>query len=312
MNQATTEHSSTSAVQTTGHAWDGDLQEFNNPLPRWWIWSFYATTVFAMVYWVLYPAWPVGSGWTRGTSTVTYQSVDGAEETVPWNTRSQLIQDLQSSPAAQRQQSYFQRVADTGYPEIMDDPEMLAFAQSVGRGLFGDNCAACHGTGGQGVPGLFPNLADDDWLWGGAPEKIQETLLNGRNGYMPGFGGVLSDEQLGDVAAYVLSLSGEAPADETAARGETIFQGSEGACWQCHTKEGTGLQSLGSANLTDAIWSVARVPQADSVVAKISAVKDFVRKGVLGSRVMPAWRERLGPTEIKLLSVYVHQLGGGG
>jgi cytochrome c oxidase cbb3-type subunit III len=189
---------------------------------------------------------------------------------------------------------------------------MLAFTQSVGRQLFGDNCAACHGSGGQGVVGLFPNLADDAWLWGGTPQQIQQTIINGRNGYMPGFGNVLSDQQLTDVATYVLSLSGLAPADGDAAKsGEAIFQGSEGGCWQCHTREGTGLPSLGSANLTDAIWTLVDVPGADGLEAKVQAVKNYVSHGVLGGRVMPAWKGRLDPTDIKVLAVYVHQLGGG-
>jgi len=230
---------------------------------------------------------------------------------VPWNTRSQLLEDMQRSPAAERQRSYMDRVAETSYAQILDDPEMLAFAQSVGRGLFGDNCAACHGSGGQGVLGLFPNLADDDWLWGGTPEQIHETLVNGRNGYMPGYATVLNDQQLTDVATYVLSLSGVASDSEAVDRGAEIFQGSAGGCWQCHTREGTGLTSLGSANLTDAIWTIAQVPAADTLEAKIQEVKEFVGKGVFGTRVMPAWNERLSPTEIKLLAVYAHQLGGG-
>ncbi len=312
MDEGKTDRASTGAVQTTGHAWDGDLQEYNNPLPRWWLWSFYATVVFALVYWVLYPAWPVGDSWTRGLSSVTFQGSDGTERTLPWNTRAELIEELQSGAAAERQRSYMMRVADVSFEEIMADPEMLAFTQSVGKQLFGDNCAPCHGTGGQGVLGLFPNLADDAWLWGGTPEQIQETLMNGRNGYMPGFGDVLSDDQLANVASYVLSLSGMVPGDSEAAQaGEAIFQGSEGGCWQCHAREGTGRQSLGSANLTDAIWTIAKVPEADSLEGKVEAVRSYVQGGVLGGRVMPAWQGRLDPTDIKVLAVYTHQLGGG-
>lgn len=299
-----------SAVQTTGHAWDGDLQEFNNPLPRWWLWSFYATAVFAVIYWFIYPAWPVGSSWTRGFSTVSYQ-VNGEEREVPWNTRAQLIQDLQSSPAAERQREFMQRVSAMEFDNIINDPETLAFARSVGRNLFGDNCAACHGRGGQGVMSLYPNLADDDWLWGGSMERIQDTLIHGRRGFMPAFKETLSPEQLDDVAEYVLSLSGEAQPSDASARGGEIFQGFTGGCYACHGQDAKGQNSLGSANLTDKIWTLANVPAQDSLEAKKTAVKQIIWNGVQGIRIMPAWQDRLRAEEIKLLAVYVHQLGGG-
>jgi len=160
------QQSSSGAVQTTGHAWDGDLQEFNNPLPRWWLWSFYATVVFAILYWFVYPSWPIGEDFLKGFKSVAYPA--GEETAVSsWNTRARLMEDLHHSAPALRQQEYMQRVADAAYGDIVQDPEMLAFVRSVGWGLFGDNCAACHGRGGQGVMGMYPNLADDGWLWGG-------------------------------------------------------------------------------------------------------------------------------------------------
>ncbi len=310
MSDASTDKSGPTSVQTTGHAWDGDIQEFNNPLPRWWLWSFYATVVFAILYWFLYPAWPVGDSWTRGMSDTTIVR-DGQEVDVRWNTRYELVADMRSSPAAQRQQEYTELVAGSSFEEILNDPEMMAFARSVGNGLFGDNCAACHGRGGQGVVGLFPNLADDDWLWGGTPETIHETLVNGRNGFMPAFERTFDEEQLSDVAEYVLTLSGEAQSSEASARGAALFQGEEGGCYYCHTKEGTGLASQGAANLTDGIWSIADVPGQDTLEGKRQVVMELVRNGVMGSRVMPAWKDRLSETDIKLLAVYVHQLGGG-
>ncbi|MGF1529056.1 MAG: cytochrome-c oxidase, cbb3-type subunit III [Candidatus Competibacterales bacterium] len=324
------------AVQTTGHSWDGDLQEFNNPLPRWWLWSFYATVVFAVIYWIFYPAWPVGDTWTRGIATVSYTGSDGEVREIGWNTRAELLRELNDSPAAQRQREYLNRVGAMEFDAIVADPEMLAFARAAGRSLFGDNCAGCHGVGGQGVMGLYPNLADDAWLWGGTMEHIEETLYLGRQGYMPGYAETLSPEQLSDVAHYVLSLSDEVVASEAVARGEAIFQGAEGGCHQCHGRDGGGRTALGSANLTDRIWTIANVPGAPTESGKVAVLARFIGNGVLNMRNMPAWnntalaevavpegetlanrpvtngsQDRLTPEEIKLLAVYVHQLGGG-
>jgi len=310
MTDATTEKRAPTTVQTTGHAWDGDLQEFNNPLPRWWLWSFYATVVFALVYWVLFPAWPIGDSWTRGTAETTILRA-GEEVEVPWNTRYELIANLQSSNAALRQQEFTDRVAAVNYEEILNNPEMMAFARSVGNGLFGDNCAACHGRGGEGVVGLFPNLADDDWLWGGTPEKIHETLVNGRNGFMPAFGPTFGEKELNAVAEYVLSLSGEVESSAESEHGRELFQGSGGGCYYCHGEDGQGLQSQGAANLTDRIWTVAPVPAQESVDDKRAVVANVILNGVMGNRVMPAFNERLSATDLKLLTVYVLQLGGG-
>lgn len=301
---------STGAVQTTGHAWDGDIQEFNNPLPSWWLWAFYATVVFALIYWVLYPAWPVGGTFTKGVlNTITFVDSDGTEKTTHWNTRSLLIKDLKEGKEARLSQEYMARVSDAGYAEILGDPEMMAFTRSVAKGLFGDNCAPCHGAGGQGVIGLFPNLADDAWLWGGGIEDIQRTIADGHFGFMPAFRDTFDDQQLDDVATYVLSLSGN-PVDAGAgARGEQLFQTDAGGCHYCHTSAGTGLKSQGAANLTDQIWTIADVTGTDDPEARKSRVKAVIRNGV--QRQMPPWSGRLTPDQIKLLTVYVHELGGG-
>ena len=297
------------AVQTTGHSWDGDLQEFNNPLPNWWLWSFYLTVVFALIYWVIYPAWPVGDGFTKGVAnTITY-TVDGEERTTHWNTRALLMKEMQSGRSAQKMQAYMEQVAAASYEDILADEEMLAFTRAVAKGLFGDNCAACHGAGGSGVVGLFPNLVDDAWLWGGSVEDIEQTLTQGRRGFMPAFERSLSEDQIDAVANYVLSLSGHEVDGDKAQRGMQIFNGREGGCFYCHTKAGTGLESQGAANLTDSIWTVARVPGQDSLDGKLQEVKQVVENGI--ERVMPAWDERLSDNEIKLLTVYVHELGGG-
>ncbi len=297
------------AVQTTGHAWDGDIQEFNNPLPRWWLWGFYATVVFAVVYWIIYPAWPVGKGFTTGVMNDITFTVNGEQRTMHWNTRALLARDMQEGKEALRSKEYMEKIAAADYEQILGDPDMMAFVRSVTKGLFGENCAACHGAGGAGVIGLFPNLADDDWLWGGSVEEIQATLTVGRDGYMPAYARTLDDAQLDDVANFVLSLSGhDVPADK-AVRGQRLFAGETGGCYYCHTAAGTGLKSQGSANLTDNIWTIADVPAQAELAAKVDLVKDIIRNGV--SRKMPAWQERLDENQIKLLTVYVHELGGG-
>ena len=298
------------AVQTTGHAWDGDLQEFNNPLPRWWLWAFYGTVVFALVYWLVFPAWPIGNSWTRGFASVTY-TVDGEERTVPWNTRTVLLNELHDSDAAQRQREFREQVTEASYDEILSNPEMIAFARSVGAHLFGDNCAACHGRGGEGVMGLYPHLANDTWLWGGGLEEIEETILYGRRGFMPAFKETLNIQQLDDVAEYVLTLSGEMEPTEASERGREIFQGKVGGCYHCHGADGKGIKSQGAANLTNNVWDIANVPGQDTLEGKKTLVKDVIWNGVLNTRNMPAWHGRLSPVDIKILAVYVHQLGGG-
>lgn len=293
-------------AETTGHVWDDNLQEFNNPLPRWWLWAFYASFVFAIIYWFMYPAWPVADTYTKGLSSVTYVNAEGEEVTTHWNTRALLAKDLESGESALRQKEYLDKVAATPYEEIAEDPDMSAFVRSYGNGVFGDNCAACHQAGGQGVMGLFPNLVDDAWLWGDDTEQLHATLVNGRNGYMPPYKETLNDTQLTQVANYVMSLSGD-PVDKAAAvEGERIFNGQEGGCYYCHTSKGTGLTSQGSANLTDKIWTVALVTAANSPEGKLEAIKSVIHSGI--NRKMPAFGNRLSETEIKVLVAYLQQM----
>jgi cytochrome c oxidase cbb3-type subunit 3 len=296
------------AVQTTGHAWDGDLQEFNNPLPRWWLWGFYATVVFAVIYWVLFPAWPVGKSYSKGVlNTISYADAKGQEVSTHWNTRALLVKDMQDARAAQKQ--YIEDLQEARYTEIRADRDKNAFAYSMAKVLFADNCAGCHQAGGAGVIGMYPNLADDDWLWGGSFAQIEETLRLGRDGFMPAFEDSFTEQQLDDVATFVLGLSGEAVDQAQAKRGEAIFNGEAGGCYYCHTKEGTGMLSMGSANLTDQVWTIADVPGAQGLDDKKTAVKQVISKGV--TRKMPGWTDRLSDTEIRMLTFYVHELGGG-
>ena len=308
-----TQQQQSGAVQTTGHAWDGDLQEFNNPLPRWWVWTFYATIVFSLVYWLIFPTWPYANTYTKGVgNTITFKNDQGEDVTTHWNTRALLIEDMQNGEEALKQKAYLEKVNAASYEEILSDPDMMAFTESTAKVLFADNCAACHGPGAA-LPasafGLYPNLADDAWLWGGKLEDIEETLIKGRNGYMPAFGSALSEEQLDQVASYVLSLSMDGIDAQKVAAGKEIFNGQAGGCHYCHTKEATGLESQGAANLTDAIWTVANVPSAPTTEAKLVAVKKVIRDGI--NRVMPGWSGRLSDDEIKQLAIYVHQRGGG-
>ncbi|WP_018952738.1 cytochrome-c oxidase, cbb3-type subunit III [Thioalkalivibrio sulfidiphilus] len=297
------------AVQTTGHAWDGDLQEYNNPLPRWWLWGFYATVVFAVVYWLMYPAWPVGNTFTKGFNTITFE-VDGEERTTHWNTRALLVRDMQSSPSAVRQREFLEQIAAASYEEILTDADKLAFVRSYAHGIYGDFCAACHQVGGAGIVGLYPNLANDDWLWGGTVERIEETLIQGRLGYMPSYRETLNADQMTDVAVYVLSIAGYEGGDADAiGRGDRIFHGAEGGCFQCHNVGGVGRTSQGAPNLTNNIWQIIDVPNAADHDARVELVKSVLRNGI--QRQMPAFADRLSPIEIKVLTAYVHQLGGG-
>jgi cytochrome c oxidase cbb3-type subunit 3 len=276
-----------SGIETTGHEWDG-LKELNNPLPRWWLWVFYASCIWSFWYFVVYPSWPVPGGATKGTSGYT-QYKELAES---------------QSDIFARQKVYLERFEGASFEEVMADEELYAFANAGGASAFKDNCATCHGTGAAGFKG-YPNLNDDDWLWGGSFHDIYTTLLYGvRSDHedthvsqMPAFGrdGLLERQQISDVADYVLAL-----ADGTAGKdhaGYDIFQES---CASCHGMKGLGNYDLGSPNLADAIWLYG-------------SSKQDVFETIYNSRggVMPAWEKRLDDATIRQLTIYVHQLGGG-
>jgi cytochrome c oxidase cbb3-type subunit 3 len=295
-------------VPTTGHVWDGDLQEYNNPLPVWWVYTFYATVIFALVYWTIYPSWPFGNGWIGGVSKIAYVNSEGEAKTHSWNTRALLLADLNKAATAQK--PYFDKVEAMSYEQIAKDPEMSGFILSAGKSLFADNCAPCHQAGGQGMIGFFPNLTDDDWLYGGSYEKLHETLMGGRRGYMPAFSEVLNGGQLDQLANYVASLSGIGHDSAKAAAGDALFHGEAAGCYVCHGGDAKGRQELGAPNLTDNIWLWANVPAAGSAEGKVAAIRGVIASG-LNKGVMPAWSARLTPEQIKVLTVYVHELGGG-
>jgi cytochrome c oxidase cbb3-type subunit 3 len=276
-------------VGTTGHEWDG-IEELNKPLPKWWLYTFYACIIWAIGYWILYPAWPLVSGYTKGY--------------LGYSQRERVAEDLAQAQTAQA--AYRKKIAASDLAAIQADPELLNFALAGGAAAFGDNCAPCHGRGAQGAFG-YPNLRDDVWLWGGSLDAIHQTIQHGirsgdpemRNTQMPAFGklGMLKPDQVNDVAEYVLSLSGNADDQAAAGRGAPIFAAN---CSPCHGKEGKGNQALGAPNLTDELWLYG-------------GDKATVIETITNSRggVMPAWTGRLDPATIKELAIYVHSLGGG-
>lgn len=293
-------------AETTGHVWDETLQEYNNPLPSWWLIGFYATIVMSVIYWMVYPAWPIGKHFTTGFSKVVYVNDKGVEKTSHWNTRAQLMKDMNEAEKAQK--PYFDKVNAASFEQISRDPELTGFVNSAGKAIFSDNCAPCHQTGGQGKIGSFPNLVDDDWLYGGSYDQIQASIGKGRNGYMPAFKEVLKDEQLDQLAHYVASLSGEKADAAKAKAGDALFHGNAAACYYCHDNNAKGRKELGSANLTDKIWLWADVPGEADADGKVAAIRAVIANG-LNRGVMPAWEARLKPEQIKLLTAYVHGLG---
>jgi cytochrome c oxidase cbb3-type subunit 3 len=275
---------------TTGHEWDG-IEELNKPLPKWWLWTFYACIVWSIGYWLLMPAWPLVSGYTKGY--------------LGYSSRESVDAQLGEAKAAKAQ--FRDKIAASDLQAIVDDPELLQFALAGGEAAFGDNCAPCHGRGAQGFPG-YPNLRDDSWLWGdGSLAAIHQTIMHGirandpktRMNQMPAFGksGLLTEAQIGDVAEYVLSLSGRATDQEAAGRGSKVFAAT---CIACHGKDGKGNPEMGAPNLADELWLYGG--------EKATIVEDL-RNGRGG--VMPNWGSRLDPETVKELAVYVHSLGGG-
>jgi len=304
-------------AETTGHVWDDTLQEFNNPLPTWWLWAFYATIIFSIVYWIIYPSWPTNfakRGFIEGSTSISFKAdsikdgkkiVGGGEEmSVPWNTRALLAHEMQNDPNELKRQAMVKKVAGMALADVAKDPDSSAFVRAYGKGIFGDYCAACHQAGGQGVRGHYPNLVDDAWLWGGDPADIETTIRKGRKGNMPAHKATLSDQQITEAANYVLSLSGEAVDTGLAASGKEIFNTK--GCSGCHTPAATGMKALGSANLTDKIWTQAHVPEADAIEAKVKAVKAVISGGI--QREMPSWEARLSGDEIKVLVAYLKLL----
>ena len=277
-----------SGVSTTGHEWDG-IRELDNPMPRWWVWTFYATIVWSIGYTIAYPAWPLISDATKGV--------------LGYSSRQELTTTMGAVSA--QQADLRAAIAEKPLDEILADETLRRFATAAGDAAFKVNCSQCHGSGAQGSAG-YPNLNDDDWLWGGDIEAIHQTIAHGvrfdgdddtRFGEMPAFGDILSGEEIRQVAAHVVSFTGTPSDPALAEAGAQVYADN---CASCHGDAGEGDVTFGAPNLADAIWLYG------SSEAQIAAQVRQPRHGV-----MPAWQERLGDSTVKQLSVYVYSLGGG-
>ncbi|PRY88793.1 cytochrome-c oxidase, cbb3-type subunit III [Donghicola tyrosinivorans] len=277
-------------VETTGHSWDG-IEEFNNPLPRWWLWTFYACIFWGVLYTIAYPAWPLLSGATPGV--------------LGYSTRGQVAAEIAAVDEANA--GINEQLASADLTQISANPELQSYATNAGAAVFRTWCAQCHGSGAAGAKG-YPNLLDDDWLWGGSIEDIHATIAHGirnetdadaRFSQMPAFGTdeLLEKEQIAQVVNYVMSLSGEAQNPEMIAEGAVVY---EENCAACHADDGTGDRTQGAPNLTDAIWLYGG--DYDTLVTTVSQA----RYGV-----MPNWNARLSDAEVAAVATYVHGLGGG-
>lgn len=279
-----------SGVETTGHEWDG-IRELNNPLPRWWLWIFYATIVYSIGYMIWFPAIPLLNGNTPGLSGET--------------NRGKLQAEL--AAVAQEREAITAQISASSLEEIRDNPELQRFAAASGSSLFKVNCSQCHGSGAQGGPG-YPNLNDDDWIWGGSLEAIHQTIAHGvrfeedddtRFGEMPAFGRdeLLERDEMTQTAEFVLKLSGQSHDPAAAEAGQVLF---EENCAACHGEAGGGDVEAGAPALNDTLWLYGGAK--DQILAQLNQPKHGV---------MPAWQQRLGEVAVKELAIYVHSLGGG-
>jgi len=280
-----------SGQTTTGHEWDG-IRELNTPLPRWWLWLFYVTIAFAVFYWILYPAWPFVAGYSGGV--------------LGYTNRTGLAADVAAAQAARAQGAAGLEKATVD--EIEKDPKLLEVALAQGKAAFGDNCAPCHGSGGQGQKG-YPNLTAGRWLWGGTLDQIQATITHGiryasdtdtHSSAMPAFGhdGILKADQISQVANYVRILGKFEPESGVdLGAGKKIFADN---CAVCHGEDGKGNLEMGAPNLTTKVWLYGN--DLRDLVYTITNARNSV---------MPAWGGRLDPVTVKSLALYVHSLGGG-
>jgi len=277
-------------TETVGHEWDG-IEELDTPMPRWWLWTFYATIVFAIGYCIVYPTLPRANGTPGGASN--------------WSSRVQLQQDLNTREKALSDVYAALVTKDIG--ELQAQPDLMQQAVAGGAAAFKVHCVQCHGSGATGSKG-YPNLNDDDWLWGGDLATIEKTITDGirqpghdatRFSQMPAFGrdGILAPAQVNDVVSYVRLISHQQGASTSSKRGQVLF---EANCAICHGPDGKGLRTQGAPNLTDAIWLYG-------------GDRDTVAQTITNSRfgVMPAWGTRLDKVTIRMLAAYVHSLGGG-
>jgi cytochrome c oxidase cbb3-type subunit 3 len=278
--------------KTTGHSWDG-IEEWDNPMPRWWLWTFYATIVWAVIYVILFPAWPLITGATPGL--------------LGYSTRANVAADIQRFNEANA--AIRERLVAADLETVTQDPELLSFANNAGAAVFRAHCSQCHGSGAAGVSAKgYPNLLDDDWIWGGDMTNIHYTVSHGirnttdpdaRFSEMPAFGRdeILDAAQIDAVVQHVLAISGQEHDATLATDGAVIYAEN---CAACHGEAGEGNRDLGAPTLTDAIWLYG-------------GDKDAITYQIVNARagVMPNWNARLSEADIRSVAIYVHGLGGG-
>jgi len=276
--------------EKTGHSYDG-IEEYNNPLPKWWLWIFYGTIVWALIYTVLYPAWPLVEKATPGV--------------LGYSTRAEVAEEI--ARFEEMRAPLDTKLVNAELAAIPEDQELRSYAINGGAAVFRTWCAQCHGAGAAGVQAAgYPNLLDDDWLWGGTLEEIHATIAHGirnetdpdaRWSQMPAYGEMFSEQEISEVVHYVRRISDQEHDAALAEAGATLFADN---CAACHGADGKGDQMQGAPNLTDAIWLYG---------GSVETLTETVTNARFG--VMPAWSDRLSEAEIRQVAVYVHQLGGG-
>lgn len=275
-------------VDTTGHEWDG-IKELNNPLPRWWLWCFYMTIVWGIGYTIAFPAWPMISSATQGV--------------LGYSTRGEVAAEIDRVDAMNAAVST--RLAQADLATLPQDDPAYHYGVAGGAAIFRAQCSQCHGSGAQGAKG-YPNLLDDDWLWGGTLADISHSIRHGirnetdpeaRYSTMPAFKDLLAPDEIAATAEYVLTLSGQAGNADLAALGAAHFADN---CASCHGDAGQGDRTIGAPRLNDAIWLYGG--DRDTIIASITNAR---------FGVMPAWGQRLSEADVKALTLYLHQLGGG-
>ncbi|MGB0409939.1 MAG: cytochrome-c oxidase, cbb3-type subunit III [Pikeienuella sp.] len=275
-------------VETTGHSWDG-IEELNNPLPRWWLWTLYATIIWGVIYTIAYPAWPMVNGATTGL--------------LNWSTRANVAADIAEHEAAN--EALVASLLEADMATLPESADLNRYAIARGGSVFRAQCSQCHGSGAAGAKG-YPNLLDDDWLWGGSMDAIIHSVRHGirndtdedaRYSEMPAFGEMLDAEEIDAVVEYVVSLSDPAHEAELAAAGGEVYAEQ---CASCHGDDARGDREQGAPNLADAIWLYG-------------GDRETLHETVVNARfgVMPAWGPRLSEADVRAVSAYVHALGGG-
>ncbi len=274
--------------ETTGHEWDG-IKEYNNPMPRWWLWTLYATIVWGIGYMVLYPAWPLITKATPGL--------------LEYSSRGELVQSIDAFN--ERNAPLDTALVAADLTAIHEDAQLLEYALRGGGAVYQAHCSQCHGSGAAGAVG-YPNLLDDDWLWGGSLEEIRYTVAHGirndadgdaRFSQMPAYGEFMTEDDIDHLVHYVLALSGQEHDGVSATLGAILY---EENCVVCHGASGVGNRAEGGPNLADPIWLYGGSEAA-------------IRESITASRngVMPNWNTRLTEAQIRQVAIYVHQLGGG-